>query len=129
MEAQPPTTRLNFLRSTAHIAVHGGRNYRRSGSDVLHQNESCPDTGLLYLRLPYRAYQRLRFRRFADTALWAKIAHAIVPNFQVFWISDAIYEGATVPAKYLLIGVIYAALYTAGILMLAISLFQKRQVG
>jgi ABC-2 type transport system permease protein len=69
------------------------------------------------------------FGRFADTALWAKIAHAIVPNFQVFWISDAIYEGATVPAKYLLIGVIYAALYSAGILMLAISLFQKRQVG
>jgi hypothetical protein len=69
------------------------------------------------------------FGRFADEALWAKIGKVLVPNFQVFWISDAIYEGSSVPAEYLLMGVIYAVLYTAGILMLAIALFQRRQVG
>jgi ABC-2 type transport system permease protein len=69
------------------------------------------------------------FGRFAETALWAKVGRVIVPNFQVFWISDAIYEGAAVPAKYLLLGVTYAVLYSAAILMLGISLFQKRQVG
>ncbi|MBE0534246.1 MAG: ABC transporter permease subunit [Phycisphaerae bacterium] len=69
------------------------------------------------------------FGRFAETALWAKVGKVIVPNFQVFWISDAIYEGAAVPARYLLIGVVYAVLYSAGILMLAIAFFQKRQVG
>jgi len=67
--------------------------------------------------------------RLAETSLWAKIGRVIVPNFQVFWISDAIYEGADVPARYLLIGVVYAVLYSAGILMLGVSLFQKRQVG
>ena len=69
------------------------------------------------------------FGRFADTVVWARVARVIVPNFQVFWISDAIYEGAAVPARYLLIGVVYALLYSTGILMLAIALFQKRQVG
>lgn len=69
------------------------------------------------------------FGRFADQALWAKVGKVLVPNFQVFWVSDAIYEGSSVPTSYLLMGVVYAALYSAGILLLAIAFFQKRQVG
>jgi ABC-2 type transport system permease protein len=69
------------------------------------------------------------FGRFADAHLWAKISRYIVPNLQVFWISDAIYEGSTVPAKYLLIGACYALCYTGAILALAVALFQRRQVG
>ncbi len=68
------------------------------------------------------------FARHAD-ALWAKIAGVLVPNFQVFWISDAIYEGIAPPAAYLLMGIVYATLYTAGVLFLAIALFQRRQIG
>ena len=69
------------------------------------------------------------FGRFAETHLWAKIGRILVPNLQVFWISDAIYEGSEVPLKYILIGAVYALCYTAGILSLAIALFQRRQVG
>jgi ABC-2 type transport system permease protein len=69
------------------------------------------------------------FGRFADTHLWAKIGRFLVPNLQIFWISDAIYEGNTVPVKYLLIGALYALCYTGAILALAIALFQRRQVG
>ena len=69
------------------------------------------------------------FGRFADAHLWAKIGRYLVPNLQVFWISDAIYEGNPVPAKYILIGASYALCYTAGILALAVALFQRRQVG
>jgi len=69
------------------------------------------------------------FGRFADAHLWAKIGRFVVPNFQVFWISDAIYEGSTVPIKYIVIGSGYALCYTAGILFLAIALFERRQVG
>ena len=65
----------------------------------------------------------------ADTELWARICYFVVPNLQVFWISDAIYEGSTVPVRYLLIGASYAACYTGAILALAIALFQRRQVG
>ena len=69
------------------------------------------------------------FGRFAETHLWAKIGRFLVPNLQVFWISDAIYEGSTVPGKYIIIGAVYALCYTMAILSLAIALFQRRQVG
>ena len=62
-------------------------------------------------------------------SLWAKIGRFIVPNLQIFWISDAIYEGSKVPLKYIAITASYALCYTAAILAVAIALFQKRQVG
>ncbi len=69
------------------------------------------------------------FGRFADEVIWAKIAHILTPNLQIFWVSDAIYETGVVPIKYLLMAGSYTALYIAGILAAAIALFQRRQVG
>ncbi len=69
------------------------------------------------------------FGRFAETHLWARIGRLLVPNLQVFWISDAIYEGSEIPLKYMLIGASYALCYTVGILALAVAFFQRRQVG
>ncbi|MHC4570708.1 MAG: ABC-2 transporter permease [Planctomycetota bacterium] len=69
------------------------------------------------------------FGRFAETHLWAKIGRYLVPNLQIFWISDAIYEGSVVPIKYILISVCYALCYTTAIIALAVALFQRRQVG
>ena len=59
----------------------------------------------------------------------AKVGTVIVPNLQIYWVSDAIYETGVVPASYLLLAMGYTACYTAGILALAIAFFQKRQVG
>ncbi|MFA5238538.1 MAG: ABC transporter permease subunit [Phycisphaerae bacterium] len=74
------------------------------------------------------------FGRFADTQLWARIGRFLVPNLQVFWISDAIYESTedskiVVPLKYIAISATYAVCYTTAILASAVALFQKRQVG
>jgi ABC-2 type transport system permease protein len=69
------------------------------------------------------------FGRAAQSHLWAKICYFLVPNLQIFWISDAIYEGNSIPAKYILITAVYAICYSAGILALAVALFQRRQVG
>jgi ABC-2 type transport system permease protein len=69
------------------------------------------------------------FGRFAPTHVWAQIGRFLVPNLQVFWISDAIYEGSVVPFRYILLTASYAACYAAGILALAVALFQRRQVG
>ncbi|MBN2455095.1 MAG: ABC transporter permease [Sedimentisphaerales bacterium] len=69
------------------------------------------------------------FGRFADTEIWAKIGRILVPNLQIFWISDAIYEGSDVPLKYILISALYAFCYTTGIIAIAVALFQRRQVG
>ena len=69
------------------------------------------------------------FGELAKTHLWAKICYFAIPNLQVFWISDAIYEGSSIPVKYILISATYAICYTGGILALAVALFQRRQVG
>ena len=69
------------------------------------------------------------FTRSAETQLWAKIGKFLVPNLQIFWISDAIYEGSEVPLKYVAICASYALCYTIAILALAVALFQRRQVG
>lgn len=69
------------------------------------------------------------FGKAAETAIWAKIARAITPNFQIFWITDAIYEGVAIQAKYILISSSYAIFYIIGILFVAIAMFQRRQVG
>ena len=69
------------------------------------------------------------FGGLAKTQLWAKICYFLVPNLQVFWISDAIYEENQVGLKYILIVASYALCYTIGILALAVALFQRRQVG
>jgi len=60
---------------------------------------------------------------------WGQIGRFLVPNLQIFWISDAIYEGSQVPAKYIIITASYTLCYTIAILALAIALFQRKQVG
>lgn len=69
------------------------------------------------------------FSRLADEHVWAKIGEAVTPNLQVFWVSDAIYEGSAVTMGYIGISALYTALYAGAILLLAIAMFQKRQVG
>lgn len=69
------------------------------------------------------------FGRFSGQHLWAKIGGVLTPNLQVFWVSDAIYETGVIPLKYLYLALIYAVLYTAGILSIAVAMFQRRQVG
>jgi hypothetical protein len=53
----------------------------------------------------------------------------LIPDLQVFWVTDAIYEGSTVTLSYIGIISVYVILYITGILMLAIALFQRRQIG
>ncbi|MHC4271151.1 MAG: ABC-2 transporter permease [Planctomycetota bacterium] len=69
------------------------------------------------------------FGQTAQSNIWAKVGFYIVPNLQVFWISDAIYEETKVPIRYILITGSYAICYTLGILSIAITVFQRRQVG
>ncbi|MHC4264731.1 MAG: ABC-2 transporter permease [Planctomycetota bacterium] len=69
------------------------------------------------------------FGHAAESNLWAKIGFYVVPNLQIFWISDAIYEEAKVPAIYVLITGSYALCYTLAILSISVAVFQRRQVG
>ena len=70
------------------------------------------------------------FGRFAQNFLWAKIGKVIVPSLQVFWISDAIYEQTSkITPEYVASCGIYGLFYTTAFILIAIALFQRRQVG
>jgi hypothetical protein len=69
------------------------------------------------------------FGRHADTNLLSKITYMVLPNLQVFWISDAIYLDSSVPAGYVLRCSLYALCYSTGMISLATALFRGREVG
>ena len=61
---------------------------------------------------------------------WAlSIAYAVVPNFQIFWLADAITQKAPIPADYVFATVPYGLALVVVSLGLAIVLFQRREVG
>jgi ABC-2 type transport system permease protein len=62
-------------------------------------------------------------------ASWAMFGRAIVPSLQVFWVSDAILEGTTVTLGYVASVGVYTACFVSAMLLVAIGLFQKRQIG
>ena len=65
----------------------------------------------------------------AEAGRWsARLAYALIPNWQLFWMADALALKASIPIQYL----IYAFLYTLGSLGislgLAIALFEDREL-
>ncbi|MSQ90025.1 MAG: hypothetical protein EXS01_01340 [Phycisphaerales bacterium] len=58
-----------------------------------------------------------------------KAAYAIIPNFQVFWVVDAVNQNQPIPLDYIGYVVLYAACMTAAALAIATALFQRREVG
>ena len=69
------------------------------------------------------------FAELAHEHLWAKICYFLVPNLQIFWISDAIHEQSEITLNYIAVSALYSFCYATAILLLAIASFQRRQVG
>lgn len=67
--------------------------------------------------------------RHAAEALLYRLAYAAIPNFQFFWIGDALTQDQTVPLEHVLRVARYAALQIVAVLALGIALFQTREVG
>ncbi|MFM2165204.1 MAG: hypothetical protein RL325_1641 [Planctomycetota bacterium] len=59
--------------------------------------------------------------------LWT--TRSVLPNFQVFWLSDALTQKRTIPFEYIAYAVPYTACVVLGLLGLATALFQRREVG
>jgi len=64
----------------------------------------------------------------AHTNILARIAYVIVPNFQHFWAGDAVISAMQIPVRYVLYALAYAALYSVAALLLALCLFQDREL-
>lgn len=63
--------------------------------------------------------------------LWllCKVAYLLVPNFQVFWLSDAVTQKREIPFDYMLTLVPYAGLNIVVAMAIAVALFQEKDVG
>jgi hypothetical protein len=60
---------------------------------------------------------------------WAEYLYPLIPNFQCFWMVDALEESRLIPLNYIAHSLGYAALFVVAFLLLAMSLFETREVG
>lgn len=66
-------------------------------------------------------------QRIAESRLHS-LLYAIVPNFQFFWLGDALTQKLTIPFEQVGRVASYAGLYTLAVLGAAVALFQTREV-
>lgn len=59
---------------------------------------------------------------------WAKFLYAVVPNWQKFWMADALGEGNRIPWGYVGTAFGYAASYVGAALAVGLSLFEDREL-
>jgi hypothetical protein len=87
-------------------------------------------TSLLALVVGLSADQVLRPLTLAEDArIWAVIAYRVLPNFQAFWMVDALSENLIIPWDYIASAAGYGFLYIAALLLLGMGLFETREVG
>ncbi len=59
---------------------------------------------------------------------WAKILYVLVPNWQLFWLADAIGPGHSIPWSYVQTSLIYVLAYLGVGLLAAFYLFEEREL-
>jgi ABC-2 type transport system permease protein len=64
-------------------------------------------------------------------AEWAflSLCRASVPNFQLYWLADALTQKRAIPADYFGYAIAYTFALVSGLLAVATALFQRREVG
>jgi len=67
-------------------------------------------------------------QRAEDGVLWAKALYALIPNWQLFWMADALAEGKSIPWSYLLQSMYYVIGSLVMSLGLAVWLFDEREL-
>ncbi|MBM4042133.1 MAG: hypothetical protein FJ290_26855 [Planctomycetes bacterium] len=60
--------------------------------------------------------------------LLGEVPRVLLPNFQVFWMGDALMAGTAIPWGYLLTALGYGALYSAALVFLGMCLFEAREI-
>lgn len=66
--------------------------------------------------------------RARDGSWWAAALYTALPNWQVFWLTDALEEGKTIPLRYLGAAFGYMATYVGAALAMALFLFEDREL-
>jgi ABC-2 type transport system permease protein len=64
----------------------------------------------------------------AEGTWWASMLYTIVPNWQLFWLADALENDKTIPWSYVGRAFLYVLMYLGAILALALALFEDREL-
>jgi len=64
----------------------------------------------------------------ADSSWIAALLYRVIPNWQHFWLSDALSNNGAIPWAYLVSAVFYALAYSAGILILGLVSFRHAEM-
>ena len=68
------------------------------------------------------------FGRLATTGSWGRTLYGLIPNWQHFWVVDALGEETGIPWSYLTNAGVYGLLYIAGVLCLGMVAFRHMDV-
>lgn len=68
------------------------------------------------------------FGRVSGTSPLANFAYLTIPNFQKFWVADALAEDKLIPLKYIGFAAGYAFFYQSAALSTAVLLFREREL-
>ena len=66
--------------------------------------------------------------RAANGSWWASVAYAVVPNWQLMWVADALEEGKRIPWAYLGTASGYMLAYVGAVLAAALYWFEDREL-
>ncbi|MCD8534190.1 MAG: hypothetical protein LR011_05115 [Verrucomicrobia bacterium] len=58
----------------------------------------------------------------------AQMGYAIIPNWQLFWMADAIQNNQSIPLEYVVRGLFQMSMNTGWILIVAVLLFDDREL-
>ncbi|MBI2437899.1 MAG: hypothetical protein HYV36_03695 [Lentisphaerae bacterium] len=64
----------------------------------------------------------------AATAWWARLCYRLIPNWQDFWLVDALAGGGNIPWGYVAVAALYAALYAGAVLTLGLLSFREVEI-
>lgn len=59
---------------------------------------------------------------------WARVVYTVVPNWQLFWMADALQGTKSIPTAYMIRALGYMACYLVAALALALLLFEDREL-
>jgi len=68
------------------------------------------------------------FGRFAGQRWIANVLYRFTPNWQHFWVTDALRNEILVPWSYVFEAGLYAAVYIAGLLLFGLTLFRRMEM-
>jgi hypothetical protein len=66
--------------------------------------------------------------RAANGSWWAAVAYAVLPNWQLMWVADALEEGKRIPWAYLGTAAGYMLAYVGAVLAAALCGFEDREL-